>query len=92
MHPTIKIEGLTLHSSLSRHVHLYSSVVSYHKVPKAPAEFYAMCLQSCIILCRQDSGSKLRSDVVHGRLANTGLLWLGFLLQNGGHLSQGDMP
>ena len=36
-HPIIKIEGLTLHSSLSRHVHLYSSVVSYHKVPKAPA-------------------------------------------------------
>lgn len=51
IHPIIKMGGLTLHSLLTRHVHLYSSIVSYHKVPEAPAEFYAMCLHICIILC-----------------------------------------
>lgn len=58
IHPTIKMGGLSLHRLLTRHFYLYSNIVSYHKIPQAPTEFYSMCLYSCIILCWQDSGSK----------------------------------
>lgn len=50
IHPTIKIGGLTLQSSLAGRVHLHSEIVSYHKVPPAPAEFHAMCLHGCLNL------------------------------------------
>ena len=61
-HPTITIGRLTPQSSLARHVHLHSDIVSYHRVPHAPAEFDTVRLHSCLVLAGKTVGHNV--DVI----------------------------